>query len=160
MIKVITANACATGRLAAILGILVIGALFTSCSSGNSSGGLGALPKAMGAADEASAIQTLRTIATAEGQLQATRGSYGDFETLTQSGYLDSRFAGPAPNLRGYRFTISATDAEFTVRADPQTTETQPTTGVRHFYLDGTDNAVHANPNQAASKSDPVAGTQ
>ena len=121
---------------------------------------MGAYPKAMGAADEGSAIQTLRTIATAEAQLKATRGSYGDFATLTQSGYLDSRFAGPAPNQRGYRFTISATEAEFTVRADPQTTETQPTTGVRHFYLDGTDNAVHANPDQPASKSDPVVGTQ
>ena len=163
MIKMMIANACATGRLAAMLGVLVGVVLFASCSSGNSSGGsggLGALPKAMGAADEASAIQTLRTIATAEAQLKATRGSYGDFETLTQSGYLDQRFAGPNPNLRGYRFSISATEAEFTVRADPQTTETQPTTGVRHFYLDGTDNAVHANPNQAASKTDPVAGTQ
>jgi len=160
MIKMMAANARATGRLTAMLGVLVIGALLVSCSSGNSSGGLGVYPKAMGAADEGSTIQTLRTIATAEGQLKATRGSYGDFEVLTQSGYLDSRFAGPNPNLRGYRFTISATDAEFTVRADPQTTETQPTTGVRHFYLDGTDNAVHANPTQPASKTDPVAGTQ
>jgi hypothetical protein len=160
MIKMMTANACATGRLAATLGVLWGLVLLTSCSSGNSGGGLGAYPKAMGAADEASAVQTLRTIATAEAQLKATRGSYGDFETLTQSGYLDQRFAGPAPNLRGYRFIISATEAEFTVRADPQTTETQPTTGVRHFYLDGIDNAVHANPTQPASKSDPVAGTQ
>ena len=133
--------------------------LLASCSSGNSSGGLGALPKAMGAADEASAIQALRTIATAEGQLKATRGSYGDFEALTQAGFLDQRFAGSAPNLQGYRFTLSATDAAFTVNADPQTTETHPTTGTRHFYLDGSDNAVHANPTQAASKSDPVAGT-
>lgn len=119
-----------------------------------------AYPKAMGAADEASTIQALRTIATAEAQMKASRGSYGDFDALTQAGYLDSRFAGRTPNMRGYRFSISATDADFAVNADPQTTETQPTTGTRHFYLDSSDNAVHANPKQAASKSDPVAGTQ
>jgi hypothetical protein len=113
----------------------------------------------MGAADEGSAIQTLRTIATAEGQLKASRGSYGDFEALTQGGYLDSRFAAPTPNQRGYRFTITASESEFSVSADPQTTETQPTTGSRHFYLENSDNAVRSNPTQAASKSDPVVGT-
>ena len=142
-----------------LLGLLAGVLLLASCSSGNSSEGLGVYPKAMGAADEGSAIQTLRTIATAEAQLKATRGSYGDFEALVQGGYLDQRFAGRTPNMRGYRFTISATDAEFTVNADPETTEKQPTTGVRHFYLDGLDNAIHANPTQAASKSDPVVGT-
>jgi len=152
-------NSCGTCRLLRLAGLVVALALLASCSAGNSTDGLRVYPKAMGAADEASAIQALRTIATAEGQLKASRGSYGDFEALTQAGYLDQRFAGPAPNLRGYRFTISATDDEFTVKADPQTTETQPTTGIRHFYLDGADNAVHANPNQAASKSDPVVGT-
>ena len=158
MIKIMVANMGSTRRLAGLLGLLIGVVWLVSCTSGNP--GLGAYPKAMGAADEGSAIQTLRTIATAEAQLKATRGSYGDFETLTQGGYLDSRFAGPTPNQRGYRFTISATESEFTVNADPQTTETQPTTGVRHFYLDGSDNAVHANPTQAASKSDPVVGTQ
>jgi hypothetical protein len=146
-------------RLAKLLGLLVVVAMLPACSSGNSSGGLGVYPKAMGAADEGSAIQTLRTIATAEGQLKATRGSYGDFEALTQGGYLDQRFASRTPNMRGYRFTVSASEAEFTVNADPETTEKQPTTGVRHFYLDGSDNAVHANPTQTASKSDPVVGT-
>ena len=159
MIKMMAAHPRFTKRFAMLLGLLVGVALLPACSSGNSSEGLGVYPKAMGAADEGSAIQTLRTIATAEGQLKATRGSYGDFEALTQGGYLDQRFASRAPNMRGYRFTISATEAEFTVNADPETTERQPTTGVRHFYLDGSDNAVHANPTQAASKSDPVVGT-
>jgi hypothetical protein len=159
MIKTMAAHARLTKRFARLLGLLVGIALLPACSSGNSSEGLGVYPKAMGAADEGSAIQTLRTIATAEGQLKATRGSYGDFEALTQGGYLDQRFASRTPNMRGYRFTISATEAEFTVNADPETTEKQPTTGVRHFYLDGSDNAVHANPTQAASKTDPVVGT-
>jgi hypothetical protein len=146
-------------NLAGPLGLWIGLALLAACSSANKSEGLGVYPKAMGAADEGSAIQALRTIATAEAQMKVTRGSYGDFDALTQAGYLDQRFAGSTPNLRGYRFIISAGDSEFAVNADPQTTETQPTTGSRHFYLDSSDNAVHANPKQSASKSDPVAGT-
>src|SRR3979490_506410 len=122
-------NARSTRKLAGWLALLMSMFVLASCSSGNSSQGLGSLPKAMGAADEGSAIQTLRTIATAEGQLKATRGSYGDFEALTSAGYLDSRFAGRTPDVQGYRFTISANEAEFTINADPQVTQTHPTTG-------------------------------
>src|ERR1700704_4558606 len=145
MIKIIAECGRVAKRLR-LLGLLMSVVFLGSCASGNSSEGLGVYPKAMGAADEGSAIQTVRTIATAESQLKATRGSYGDFEALTQAGYLDSRFAGRTPDLQGYRFTISANDAEFTINADPQVTQTHPTTGTRHFYLDGSDNAVHVNP--------------
>ena len=143
------------GKWCSLLGIVVTLA-FSSCSSGSSSGGLGVYPKAVGATDEASAIQALRTIATAQQQLKATRGAYGDFDALTQAGLLDARFAGSAPNLKGYRFTMNVTDSDFSVNADPQTTETQPTTGSRHFYLDSTDNSIHVNAKQAASRNDPV----
>ncbi len=159
MMKMNAVNSPATQRFVELLGLLLVVVFLASCSSGNPSEGLGVYPKAMGAADEGSAIQALRTIATAEMQMKSSRGAYGDFDALTQAGYLDQRFAGRTPNLRGYRFTIKATDSEFAVNADPQTTETQPTTGSRHFYLDGSDNAVHANANQAASKADPVVGT-
>jgi hypothetical protein len=144
------------GKWPALFGLFVGALLLAACSSGNSSEGLGVYPKAMGAADEASAIQTLRTIATAQQQLKAMRGACGTFDALTQAGVLDARFVGVAPNLKGYRFTMNATDADFSVNADPQTTETQATTGVRHFYLDSTDNSIHVNEKQAASKNDPV----
>ncbi len=159
MITLMTANARSKRRLAGVLGLFASLALLASCSSGDSSQGLGALPKAMGAAEEASTIQALRTIATAEGQLKATRGAYGDFDALTSAGFLDSRFSGRTPNVQGYRFTISATDADFAVNADPEATDKHPTTGARHFYLDGSDNVVHSNPTQTASKTDPVPGT-
>src|SRR2546430_17607639 len=118
--------------------------------------GLGGYPKAVGASDEGFTIQSLRTIATAELQLRATRGSYGDFDALTQAGFLDTRFVGQTPNLKGYRYTIKASDSDFVVNADPQTTETQPTTGVRHFYLDSSENVIHVNSTRSASKDDPV----
>lgn len=143
-------------RWPSILGLCFVALVFASCSSGDSSKGLGVYPKAVGAADEASAIQALRTIATAQQELKTTRGAYGNFDALTQAGLLDARFAGSTPNLKGYRFTMNVTDSDFSVNADPQTTEAQPTTGVRHFFLDSTDNSIHVNVKQAASKDDPV----
>lgn len=139
-------------RLAAY-GPLVLVLFLAACSS-NSSEGLGVYPKAVGAADEGSAIQALRTISTAQTQMKATRGVYGTFDDLTQAGMLDQRFAGPAPNLKGYRFTMTVTESDYTVSADPETTEKQPTTGSRHFYLDSSENIIHVNVSQPASRSD------
>jgi len=144
------------GKWSLRVGVFFVALAFASCSSGDSSKGLGVYPRALGAADEASAIQSLRTIATAQQELKATRGAYGNFDALTQAGLLDARFAGSTPNLKGYRFTMNVTDSDFSVNADPQTTETQPTTGVRHFYLDSADNSIHVNTTQAASKNDSV----
>jgi hypothetical protein len=128
----------------------------SSCTAGDSSGGAGVYPKAVSAVDETSAIQTLRTIATAQAQAKATRGSYGDFNTLVQAGFLDQRFASDTPILRGYRFRMTAGESDFSVNADPQTSAGQGATGGRHFYLDSTDNTIHANQSQTASKSDPA----
>ena len=132
--------------------------LLASCSSSTtkSSDGLGAYPKSVGAADEASALQSLRTIATAQTQAKAMRSSYADFDSLVQLGFLDQRFAGSNPNVRGYRFTMTASENEFVVNADPQTTQTAPTTGSRHFYLDSSDNFLHVNSSQPANRQDPM----
>ncbi len=135
--------------------LLLLGAtlLLSSCSA--SQPGLGAYPKAMGAADEGFAIQALRTIATAQTQCKVTRGAYGDFMTLTQAGFLDERFASASPMLKGYRLTMKAGENEFSVNADPET-QPQGTTGSRHFYLESSDNAIHVSPTQAATSTDPI----
>jgi hypothetical protein len=135
---------------------VVLVAVFAVCCTGSKSGGLEVYPKAMGAADEASAIQSLRTVGLAETQLKATSGAYGSFDALVKAGLLDQRFAGATPNLKGYRLSIRSTDSDYSINADPQTTETQPTTGSRHFYLDSSDNNIHINGTQTASKSDPT----
>ena len=127
--------------------------VLTSC--GTKTEGPAVYPKAMGAADEGSAIQALRTIATAQTQAKAMRNSYENFDTLVQLGFLDQRFSGSNPNLRGYRFSMTNTESEFTVQADPQATENSPTTGSRHFYLDSTDTIIHVNSAQAATRKDP-----
>ncbi len=135
--------------------LLFICCLLSSCSSSGSEG-LGALPKAVGSADEGSAIQTLRTIASAQTQAKAMNNSYANFDTLVQLGFLDQRFAGTNPDIRGYRFSITANESQFAVTADPQPTEKTPATGSRHFYLDSTDNVIHVNPSQSATRQDPA----
>ena len=148
--KRIVGEATSTRLLLVLIGAL----LLASCSSSGSEG-LGTLPKSVNAADESAAIQNLRMIASAQTQAKAMRNSYTDFDTLVQLGFLDERFRGANPNLRGYRFTIVASENQYVITADPQTTQNAPVTGSRHFYLDSTDNVIHANPNQSATRQDP-----
>ena len=100
-------------------------------------------------------LLTREISATAQTQARVTRGAYADFDSLVQAGYLDQRFAGSNPNLRGYRFSMIASENEFVVNADPQV-QTGPATGSRHFYLDSTENAIHVNSSQPATKQDPL----
>lgn len=133
---------------------LLAAGLLSGCSSSGPQGP-GAYPKSVSAADETSAIQTIRTIASAQTQAKAMRNSYEDFDTLVQLGFLDQRFAGTNPNLRGYRFSIIANANEFAVTADPQPTANAPAAGSRHFYLDSNDNVIHVNSSQPATRQDP-----
>ena len=130
---------------------LIVAIVMFGCSGGDSSNRTGSLQKAVDAADETAAIQTLRTIASAQLQAKAVRGSYADFNGLVQGGFLDQRFSGAAPMLRGYRFTISADGDQFSVNADPD----PPLTG-RHLYVDSMDNAIHVNSSAAANRNDPA----
>jgi hypothetical protein len=91
----------------------------------------------------------------AQTQAKAMRNSYADFDTLVQLGFLDRRFSGTNPNLRGYRFSVVAKPDEFVVTADPEISQTAPTTGSRHFYLDSNDNVIHVNVSQPATRQDP-----
>jgi hypothetical protein len=135
--------------------LLLACGFLASCSSQGSEGAR-ALPKAVNAADETSAVQALRTIASAQTQAKAMRNSYADFDTLVQLGFLDQRFSGTNPNVRGYRFSVVAKPDEFVVNADPEASQTAPTTGSRHFYLDSNDALIHVNPTQSATRQDPA----
>ena len=134
---------------------LLVTCLLSACSSAGSEGP-GAYPKSINAADEASAIQALRTIGNAQTQAKAMRNSYANFDGLVQLGFLDERFAGTNPNIRGYRFSITANESDFAVNADPQPSASAPVSGGRHFYLDSKDNAIHVNPSQPATRQDPT----
>ena len=134
----------------------VICLLMLSSSCATKTEGPAVYSKAVGAADEGSAIQALRTIASAQTQAKAMRNSYASFDSLVQLGFLDTRFSGETPNLRGYKFSMNANESRFAVNADPQVTENSPTTGSRHFYFESSDNTIHVNPTQPATKQDPA----
>ena len=130
---------------------LMLAVLMFACSAENSSNRPGTLQKAVEAADETAAVQTLRTITSAQAQAKAIRGSYADFNGLVEGGFLDQRFANSSPTLRGYRFTISSNADEFSVNADPDGRLTG-----RHLYTDSTDNVIHVNSTASANRNDPA----
>ena len=134
-----------------VLGLVILPTAL-SCSS---SEGLNSYTKAVGAADEGSTIQTIRTIASAQGQYRAAHGEYGTFSALNKAGMLDVRFAADSPTLKGYRFTMNPGANSFTINADPEATESQPAIGSRHFFMDSNDGVIRANSKQAAGPSDP-----
>jgi len=93
--------------------------------------------------NEASAISSMRTIATAQIAFRAREGNYGSLEEL---GDGDNRLIGPAlasGHKSGYNFAVEAVDAtdtsppSFTAIAAPVSTG-RFGSGVRRFYVDQT----------------------
>lgn len=92
------------------------------------------------AANEASALSSLRTLASAEMTYQATRGAgkYGTLSELAAEGLIDSNLA--RGTKYGYNFTVELTTNEmdypgFAVVGVPMT---YGNTGIRSFYVDET----------------------
>ena len=135
--------------------VMLLLILLTALSCSSSDAGLNSYTKAVGAADEGSTIQTIRTIASAQGQYRAATGEYGSFSALNKAGMLDVRFAADSPTLKGYRFTMNPGANSFTINADPEATESQPAIGSRHFFMDSSDGVIRANSKQAAGPGDP-----
>jgi hypothetical protein len=128
----------------------------SSCTAGDSSGGAGVYPKAVSAVDETSTIQTLRTIATAQAQAKATKGSYRRLQHSGSGRLFGSAFRERDADSERLSIQDDRRRNRLSVNADPQASAGQATTGARHFYLDSTDNTIHANQSQTASKSDPA----
>lgn len=115
--------------------------------------------------NETAAIKTLQTIRDSQmDYAQGHRGQFGTFDELIKDGSLDSRFAGDAPVVSGYVFTMKITPkstnqpASYSVNADPQVSEGLGATGRRHFYIDPTVSTVRENPEQPATANDPPIG--
>jgi len=116
------------------------------------------LQKTVTRADETVATGALRTIAVAQQTYSVTNaGNYGTFQQLAAGGYLDERFNSDKPALKDYVLTMEVVkEAEgpfYACNADPAGEGLQG----RHFYIDSRSSALHANPTQPASASDPVA---
>lgn len=106
--------------------------------------------------NEAAAAQTLKTIRDSQADYYlGHRGEYGTYDQLIKEGSLDQRFAGEAPLISGYVFTMkvrarsSTEPAFFFVNADPQGG------AGNHFYLDPNISTIRVNADQPAAASDP-----
>ena len=155
--------------IVSVLLSLAIALLASACGkkadnsvSGNSGNRTGEMKKSLNVANEAAAIRTLQTIFRAQTQYMLSHAEeYGTFDQLVQDNYLDERFAGRAPVVEGYAFTIKLTPkseseaAAYSINADPQQDDGTSTGGARHLYLDSNSNVVHASAQRPASANDP-----
>jgi prepilin-type N-terminal cleavage/methylation domain-containing protein len=110
---------------------------------------------AMRRGNEAAAAKTLQTIRDSQADYYlGHRGEYGSFDQLIKDGSLDSRFAGDAPLISGYTFTMKVKQrtpgepASYSVNADPQ-----DGTG-NHFYIDPNVSTIRINATQPATAND------
>ena len=116
------------------------------------------------AGNETAAIKNLQTIATEQRTYYIRNKSYGTFDQLIQAGALNEKFAGEAPTLDGYTYTMKVTPKapnqppSFSINADPLPGGTLAPTGEKHFYMDSGSNTVRVNSEQPATASDPPAG--
>jgi type IV pilus assembly protein PilA len=99
-----------------------------------------AIPNLMAArmaANEGSAIRSLRTISSAEATYQSLLGHYGTLDELATKGLIDPMLASGAKN--GYKFSVEVKPGEY---PNPEGFEvvgvpmTYQTTGRRSFYID------------------------
>ena len=121
---------------------------------------------AIRAANETAAVKTLRTIA--EQQMlyfnAHQRSKFGTFDEMLKDNLLDTRFAGNAPGVDGYIFTMrvipksTTQQPAYSVNADPLLSEGVSATGKNHFYVDSDTNTIHVNDSQPATKDDKPIG--
>jgi len=107
------------------------------------------------AADETAALSAMRTVGVAQQTYSVSKeGKFATFDELVSAGYLDSRFNGEKPKIKGYVLTMAVSgksegDPSYTINADPE-----PQLKGRHFYLDSTTNMMRVNNSQVAGPSD------
>ena len=109
------------------------------------------------AANEASAISTVRNCVTSQITYSATMGSgsYGDMTDLSNAGLVDDVVGSGTKD--GYTFVSTSSTAgdTFTIEARPMT---YGSTGTRSFFADETGVIRYTTANSAASASSPALG--
>ncbi len=109
------------------------------------------------AANEASAISSVRNLTTAEITYASTvgAGSFGTLAQMLSSGFIDNVLG--AGSKDGYNFSVSATGSTaFTVTAVPAT---PGTTGERGFFSDQTGVIRYTTNGSAPGASSPALGS-
>jgi Tfp pilus assembly protein PilE len=130
-------------------------ACLTTCGCQNYSSGL---VQSGARNDEAVVFSNLKSIMTAQQTYNVSNGSYGNFNQLTEGGFIGARFKGEKPILNEYVYTIAVVEKtsenaipSYSVNADPARTGDR---AGRHFYIDSTSTEIHVNHTQAATAVD------
>lgn len=112
--------------------------------------------------NEATAAQSLDKIRTFQTQYASkNRGKFANFDTLISSVGLDAKFAGEAPLVNGYIFTMTVEEpsgtkpASYKVNADPQVPTGVTATGSRFFYTDSASSTIKASEEGPATETSP-----
>jgi prepilin-type N-terminal cleavage/methylation domain-containing protein len=114
------------------------------------------------AGNEAAAIKTLQNLAVDQRLYikQKNGSAYGTFDQLITEVNLDKRFAGDAPVVSGYIYTMKVTPKAsgqppfYTINADPQNAEGLGATGRNHYYVDANSDTIKVNDAQPAGPDD------
>lgn len=112
------------------------------------------------AANEAVALNSLRSIAAEEANYVARAGHYATLPQLVEASALDARFAGDPPSISGYVLTMKVQPVSddrppfFSVNADPVQSGGFAPTGKRHFYLDSEVTGIRVSEGRQATAHD------
>lgn len=112
--------------------------------------------------NETAATQVLDRMRVFQAQYAArNRGAFATFDQLIASGTLDSQYAGDAPVVNGYIFTLevvppsSSAPASYKVWADPQVPSGVTATGTRFFFTSSALGGIKAKEGEKANENDP-----
>ncbi len=112
--------------------------------------------------NEAAAATILDRMRTYQAQYASrNKGRFGTFDQLVASGSLDSQYAGDAPVVNGYVFSLeivdptSAAPASYKVWADPQVATGITATGNRFFFTSSAIGTIKAKEGERANENDP-----
>ena len=113
--------------------------------------------------NETSAATLLDRMRTYQAQYASkSKGRFASFDQLIQQGVLDSQFAGDAPVVNGYIFTMEITEpststpASYKIWADPQVPTGITATGSRNFFTSSAVGTIKAtDQGRKATEEDP-----
>lgn len=114
------------------------------------------------AGNEAAAVTILDRMRTYQAQYASrNRGRFASFDQLIANGTLDAQYAGEAPVVNGYVFSIEVVEPttsappSYKVWADPQVPTGPTATGNRFFFTSSAINSIRAKEGERATENDP-----
>ena len=111
--------------------------------------------------NETAAAQMVDRLRTYQAQFASqNKGRFATFDELVARGTLDQQFAGTAPVVNGYTFTMELTEssgstpASYKIYAEPQVPTGITATGNRFFYTSSALGTIKAREGQRATDED------